>query len=88
MHFSHETFAGPPIDDEALLASLPEELQTVLRDQNGCVAYRGGLHLRGAVTAPDWHSLRAAWQGRESFAALYPEVEEDDIPFAEEACGD
>lgn len=88
MHFSHETFAGPPIDDEALLASLPEELQTVLRDQNGCVAYRGGLHLRGAVTAPDWHSLRAAWQGRESFAALHPEVEEDDIPFAEEACGD
>ena len=88
MHFPHETFAGPPIDDEALLASLPEALQTLLREQNGCVAYRGGLHIRGAVTAPDWHSLRAAWTGPEGFVAFYPEVEDNDIPFAEEACGD
>ncbi len=88
MQFPHETYAGPPIDNEDFLASLPVELQNHLRTQNGCIAYRGGFHLRGVVAEPIWHSLADALDGPDSFAELYPDVEPDDIPFAEEACGD
>jgi hypothetical protein len=88
MTFQDVIFAGPPIDDVELLADLPSDLVTVLRNSNGLVAFRGGLHLRGACFEPVWHSLRRAWLGPESFAARYPHVEASDIPFAQDAVGD
>ena len=50
-------YLGPPIDDPAILESLPPELADLLRRANGYVAYDGGLHVRGACHMPEWHSL-------------------------------
>jgi len=83
-----ELYAGPPIDDEDTLNRLPDELVAVLRRKNGFIQYGGGLHVRGACTSPDWHSLRAAWAGPSSFHVLYPVVAEGDVPFAEDCMGD
>jgi len=46
-------YLGPPIDDPAILESLPPELVDLLRRANGYVAYDGGLHVRGACHTPD-----------------------------------
>jgi len=88
VEFPDVTYSGPAIDDEALIADLPPELAALLRRVNGVVAYRGGLHLRGACSQPVWHSLRAAWRGPESFAARYPSIVASDIPFAQDPLGD
>jgi hypothetical protein len=84
----HLTYSGPPVDDGQLLERLPSGLRAALEARNGCVAYRGALHVRGACLAPAWHSLRNAIEGVQSFATLYPEVRPGDIPFAEDAFGD
>lgn len=81
-------YHGPPIDDHEILARLPAELRGLLERVNGYVAYHGGLHLRGACTAPEWHSLRAAWLGPDALHRLFPGVRPDDVPFAEDALGD
>jgi len=81
-------YEGPPIDDEDVLSRLPKALQDLLRDTNGFISLRGGLHVRGACTAPDWHSLAVAWDGPRAIYCLYPAVSADDIPFAEDCVGD
>jgi len=81
-------YQGPPIDDHEILAWVPAELRRLLERVNGYVAYDGGLHLRGACTAPEWHSLRAAWTGPDALHRLFPAVRPDDVPFAEDALGD
>jgi hypothetical protein len=81
-------YSGPPIDDSEILDLLPSELRRLLPEVNGYVAYHGGLHVRGACTTPDWHSLRAAWSGPDAIHLLYSAVEPGDIPFAEDALGD
>lgn len=82
------TFTGPEIDDEEVFERLPGDLQRLLRDSNGFVAYDGGLHVRGACRAPAWHSLRAVWEGESALHRLYPAVGADDVPIAEDAVGD
>ena len=82
------TYTGPEIDDPSALDDLPAALRRRLEETNGVVAYDGGLHVRGACTAPAWHSLRAAREGELAFHVLYPGVREDDVPFAEDAVGD
>jgi hypothetical protein len=84
----HLTYSGPAIDDEAILTRLPAPLAAALRARNGCIAYRGGLHVRGACSEPAWHSLRAAWEGPLALHELYEEVQASDVPFAEDALGD
>lgn len=88
MTFDEITFCGPPVDDAALLDELPPELAAILRQTNGFVASAGAFHLRGACTAPPWHSLRAAWRGPASFAARYRSVRPTDVPFSQDALGD
>ena len=82
------TFRGPQIDDESLLDELPENLASLLRSINGFILLGGGLHFRGACLTPEWHSLRAAWQGEFALHALYDSVEPADIPFAQDCVGD
>jgi hypothetical protein len=82
------TYVGPPIDDAEILSRLPADLRRLLHDVNGYIAYGGGLHLRGACHAPEWHSLRAAWLGDNSIHRLFPTVGADDVPWAEDALGD
>jgi hypothetical protein len=88
MTFDDITYVGPPVNDPALLDELPSELADILRQMNGFVASGGAFHLRGACVSPPWHSLRAAWHGRESFAARYHSVRLTDVPFAQDALGD
>ena len=81
-------YIGPPVDDPAILERLPAEYRHLLTRANGYVAYNGGLHVRGACVAPEWHSLRAAWEGERALHRLFPAVTRDDIPFGEDALGD
>lgn len=80
-------YLGPPIDDPEILARLPATYAGLLARANGYVAYHGGLHLRGACLAPEWHSLRSAWFGERAVHKLFPVVAADDLPFGEDALG-
>jgi len=82
------SFAGPLIDDAAILEQLPADISAFLRHQNGFITTHGGLHLRGACIAPAWHSLRAAWEGNYALHHLHPDVLESDVPLAEDCFGD
>ena len=37
---------------------------------------------------PDWHSTRHVWSGPDALSSLYSSVEDGDIPFAQDVCGD
>jgi hypothetical protein len=82
------TWQGDRIDDVELLPELPKNLVKVLTEVNRFIVHEGALHVRGASTTPEWHSLRAAWQGPTAFHVLYKTVEETDIPFAQDQFGD
>ena len=88
MKTDHVTYTGPAIDDPEMLAKLPKGLATLLEQTNGYIHLHGGFHVRGACRAPAWHSLRDAWLGANAFHRLYPEVQPEDIPFAEDSLGD
>src|ERR1043166_3159881 len=88
MKFDPVSYTGPAIDDPDLLARLPKPLAKLLGETNGFIAFKGGLHVRGVCTDPDWHSLREALLGDHAFHLLYPEVSPDDVPFAEDSLGD
>jgi hypothetical protein len=81
-------YIGPRIDDVEILDRVPAPLRDLLGRVNGYVAYHGGLHVRGACRAPEWHSLRAAWDGPRALHRLFPAVSAADVPFAEDALGD
>ncbi|OWP64165.1 hypothetical protein CDA63_05405 [Hymenobacter amundsenii] len=80
-------YTGGELTDLVTLARLPVYLQTFLRAQNGMVAYFGGLHLRGCVAAPGWHSLAAVWQGERALWRTYAELKKSDIPFGQDCVG-
>ncbi len=84
----HRMYTGPSVDDFEMLERIPRAYGELLKVVNGYVAYRGGLHVRGACRLPEWHSLRAAWFGEEAIHRLFPVVSPDDVPFAEDALGD
>ena len=81
-------YVRPPIDDPKMLERLPVPYRNLLARANGYVAYDGGLHVRGACINPEWHSLRAAWDGSRALHRLFPGLTPQDIPFAEDALGD
>ncbi|MBC8082493.1 MAG: hypothetical protein H7Z21_04720 [Hymenobacter sp.] len=80
-------YTGDELADLATFARLPVYLQAFLRERNGVVAYFGGLHIRGCVTEPAWHSLDAAWQRETAFWRTYDDVLEADIPFGQDCVG-
>lgn len=82
------TWHGGEPDDWGLLDGLPSCLAGILKATNGFILHGGALHVRGAVLVPEWHSIRAAWQGPNAFHALYKSVLADDIPFAQDQFGD
>jgi len=81
-------FLGPEIDDLDILNRLPRELRAILEEINGFVILSGGFHLRGACSDPSWHSLRRAWEGKMALHQLFKNIQEGDIPFAQDAIGD
>ncbi len=88
LHLPHLNYSGPPIDDAPILDRLPPALAAALRERNGSIGWQGVVHLRGACIEPQWHSLRNAAEGSDSFPSLYPALEPTDLAFAEEAFGD
>ncbi len=82
------TYIGTAIDDKATYSKLPKELQHILIETNGYIAFGGGFHLRGACSSPDWHSISAFWEGEYALSRLFNNVLSTDIPFAEDCMGD
>jgi hypothetical protein len=88
MELTHLTYQGPPIDDHSILEKLPANLRGFLEQVNGFIQFAGGLHIRGACQAPDWHSLAEIWSGSLALSRLYPTIADSDIPFGQDALGD
>lgn len=88
MEFWGVTYIGPEIDDDEFLKTLPEDLQSLLLQMNGFVAFDGGLHVRGVCRDPDWHSLQLACQSEFALSGRYPALSASDVPFAQDFLGD
>lgn len=82
------SYLGSAITDSDILEKLPSDYRELLNQANGFILFKGGLHVRGAVLEPDWHSLRHAWYGESSLHELFSAVEETDVPFGEDCVGD
>ena len=81
-------FVASEITDNEILARLPKDYCQFLQETNGFIIFDGGLHIRGAVLTPNWHSLRKVWFGDFSLYKLFPAIKETDIPFAQDCLGD
>lgn len=88
MNLPNTIFAGAEISDKDLWTRLPEDYRRLLLETNGCVAFGGGLHLRGICGRPEWHSLQEVWNGQYALHKLFPVVRETDIPFGQDCLGD
>lgn len=88
MNLSNVTYRGAAVDDPEILDHLPSDLRGVLTQINGFIMFDGGIHVRGACVEPEWHSLRVALEGPQAFHRLYSEIDETDIPFAQDCSGD
>lgn len=81
-------YEGEKISDEEILLNLPEDLQNLLKETNGFVAFDGGLHVRGLVDFPEWHSIQKVWFGDFALYKLFSSLKETDIPFGQDCLGD
>jgi len=88
MEQSKRTYIGAEITDTDILNRLPESYRRLLRDENGFILFDGGLHVRGAVLSPEWHSLRKVWFGDFALHKIFPAITETDVPFAQDCLGD
>ena len=88
MSLDRPSFVGPSLDDIEILPRLPIAYTTFLASRNGLVAFDGGLHVRGAVRDPAWHSIRSTVEGPTAFHRLFTALTVTDIPFAQDALGD
>ena len=88
MEQSKPNYVGSEITDTEILAKAPEDYRRLLTETNGFVLFDGGLHVRGAVLSPEWHSLRKVWFGDFALYKLFPALEETDVPFAQDCLGD
>jgi hypothetical protein len=85
---NERSYAGGEITDSEIVEKLPQPYRHLLQQVNGCVLFNGGLHIRGAVVSPPWHSLRVAWFGDIALHRLFPAIRQQDIPFAQDCFGD
>jgi hypothetical protein len=81
------TYVGSEITDAEILDKVPEVYRRLLNQANGFILFDGGLHVRGAVLAPEWHSLRKVWLGDFTLYKLFPAIGESDVPFAQDCLG-
>ncbi|MDQ3816354.1 MAG: SMI1/KNR4 family protein [Acidobacteriota bacterium] len=82
------TYVGSEITDSEILGRIPEDYRRLLNQTNGFILFDGGLHVRGAVLSPAWHSLRRVWLGDSALHKLFPAINESDVPFAQDCLGD
>lgn len=88
MEFTGVTYTDDKITDNEVYNSLPTELKSFYDQVNGIIAFNGGLHIRGCVSTPDWHSIGKIWKGENALHNLYDEVKETDVPFGQDCLGD
>jgi hypothetical protein len=88
MEQSKRTYIGAEITDTDILNRLPESHRRLLEAENGFILFDGGLHVRGAVLSPEWHSLRKVWFGDLALHELFHAITETDVPFAQDCLGD
>src|SRR5215213_6037814 len=88
MEQTYITFKGSEISDPEILDRVPEDYRRLLNQINGFIMFDGGLHVRGAVLSPEWHSLRKVWIGDFALHRLFSPIEETDVPFAQDCLGD
>ncbi len=81
-------YQSDQIEDPETYDLLPTDVKQLVEDLKGVVAYQGGLHIRGCVRDPQWHSLYDAWKGDNAYHKYYSELRATDIPFAEDCLGD
>jgi len=82
------TYSGQKIDDFDTFDILPDYLKDFYSHQNGLIAYHGGLHIRGCVLIPKWHSLGYLWLGELKISDLFDCITPNDIPIAQDCFGD
>ncbi|WP_133645101.1 hypothetical protein [Zeaxanthinibacter enoshimensis] len=88
MEFTGVTYTGLSITDQETLDKLPNNFSDFFGQVNGIIAFNGGLHIRGCVNAPDWHSIKYYWTGEGALHKKYEELDEQDIPFGQDCLGD
>ncbi|HLM00073.1 MAG TPA: hypothetical protein VK400_03395 [Pyrinomonadaceae bacterium] len=88
MEQSKPDYIGSEIADAEISAKVPEDYRRLLAETNGFILFNGGLHVRGAVFSPEWHSLRKVWFGDFALYRLFPALKETDIPFAQDCLAD
>jgi hypothetical protein len=81
------TYQGPALENPDKLANLPSDLIEILWQVNGFIAYAGGLHVRGLVDDPSWHSLHRYWSGEMALHEIYRGIQRYDIPFGQDFLG-
>lgn len=81
------TYQGPKLETPEPLEGLPDALFEILWQVNGFVAYAGGLHVRGVVDQPEWHSLEHYRSGEMALHQLFSGIEETDLPFGQDFLG-
>lgn len=86
-HFPGQTYPGAPLDDLEILERIPSEYAQLLALGNGFVAFGGALHVRGACTAPAWHSIRVTIEGPDALHRLFPALHPHDTPLGQDALG-
>jgi hypothetical protein len=82
------SYTGSEITDPEIVEKLPQGYRDLLQQVNGCILFNGGLHIRGAVVSPPWHSLRVAWFGDNALHRLFPAIQQQDVPFGQDCFGD
>jgi hypothetical protein len=88
LEFKGTIYLGETITDQTLWSLLPDDLKSFYQDINGLIAFQGGLHIRGCVSEPEWHSLRQVWKGDWALHRAFTNLRESDIPFAQDCLGD
>lgn len=88
MLFKEYSYTGGEITDLEILERLPRVYRELLSQVNGCILFHGGLHIRGAVVSPSWHSLRNAWFNEAALHHLFPAIQQQDVPFGQDCLGD
>ncbi|GAB2951847.1 hypothetical protein GCM10027048_16060 [Hymenobacter coalescens] len=81
------TYIGEPVSDSATFKLLPFDMQAFMLQNNGLIAYFGGIHIRGCCQEPAWHSIKEAWQGENAFWRTYRNMKHSDLPFGQDAVG-
>lgn len=88
VEFKGIIYMNQECDNPDLLHSLPAEMKAFYKEVNGLVAYNGGFQVRQIGTGPTWNSLETFWTGEKALHKIYPKLNEDDIPFAQDCMGD